>query len=260
MSSWIDISQPLGSRTAVWPGDEPFSHNWTLSRAAGDAVDVAAISLSVHAGTHVDGPRHVTDGPGASELPLTPFVGACAVVDGRPFIAGDPPAVGPAVLDDLDPKTTPRVLIRTRDRVDPERFPADLIPLSPELARRLAADGFVLVGTDAPSVDPVDSKTLPVHRVLAEAGIPNVENLVLSGVEPGRYTFIGLPLRLTEADSSPIRAILVDDDGTGLGDDATGPAPPRVPGDIEDPGSGQQQPPTEREAEASERAETGESP
>lgn len=213
MRRLIDISQPLGPATAAWPGDEAYAQRWTLSRAGGDAVDVAAVSLSVHTGTHVDGPRHVTAGPGAGALPLALFVGPCAVVDGRPFLQGEPPAIGPSVLDGLDPAVAPRVLIRTRDRVDPSRFPAELAALSPELAQRLVDGGFMLVGTDAPSIDPVDSTTLPSHRILAGAGIPNVENLVLSGVEPGRYTFIGLPLRLTDADSSPIRAVLVDDGG-----------------------------------------------
>jgi arylformamidase len=208
----IDISQPLGPATAVWPGDRPFALDWTMRRRDGDSVDVAAVALSVHTGTHVDGPLHTGDGPGAGALPLEPFYGPAVVVDGRPFVAGTPPRVGPEVVAKVDPAATPRVLIRTRDTVDPSVFPDDLVALSPALARALVERGFVLVGTDAPSVDPADSKELESHRVLAEAGIPNVENLVLSGVEPGRYTFIGLPLRLEEADSAPVRAVLLEDD------------------------------------------------
>ena len=210
MSRLIDISQPLGPGTAVWPGDRPFTLDWTMRRDAGDAVDVAAIGLSVHTGTHVDGPGHTGDGPGAGTLPLDAFIGPAAVVDARPHVAGDPPVVGTAALDGIDPAATPRVLLRTRSDADPERFPASFAALAPALARRLADEGFVLVGTDAPSVDPVDSRSLESHRILAEAGIPNVENLALSGVEVGRYTFVGLPLRLVDADSSPIRAVLVD--------------------------------------------------
>ncbi|MFW6205685.1 MAG: cyclase family protein [Gemmatimonadota bacterium] len=211
-SRLIDVSQPLGPGTAVWPGDRPFSRDWTLRRDAGDAVDVAAVALSVHTGTHVDGPRHVTDGPGAGELELDPFVGPAVVVDGRPYVTGDPPLVGPDILDGLVRDAPPRILIRTRDEVDPSVFPVPFAALAPRLAQGLVERGYVLVGTDAPSVDPVDSETLQTHRILAAAGIPNVENLVLSGVEPGRYTFIGLPLRLTGADSSPIRAVLVSDE------------------------------------------------
>lgn len=205
----IDISQPLGPETAVWPGDRPFTLEWTLRRERGDSVDVASIALSVHTGTHVDGPAHVLDGAGAGALELVPFIGPARVVDARRSTMGDPPRIGPEVLDGIDASATPRVLLRTRDRVEPEVFPERVAALSPALARRLVEEGFVLVGTDAPSVDPVESKTLDSHRILAEGGVANVENLVLSGVEPGMYTYIGLPLRLVGADSSPVRAVLI---------------------------------------------------
>ncbi len=205
----IDISQPLGPDTAVWTGDQPLELEWTMRQSDGDSVNVAAVRLSVHTGTHVDGPLHVGTGLGAGELALEPFVGPAVVVDARGSITGDPPRVQASGLDGLDARTTPRVLLRTLDDPDPTVFPARYPALAPALARRLVAEGFMLVGTDAPSVDPVDSETLETHHILASAGVPNVENLVLSGVEPGQYTFIGLPLRLTGADSSPVRAVLV---------------------------------------------------
>lgn len=205
----IDVTQPLGTGTACWPGDREFGLEWTMRRDRGDSVDVAAIESSVHTGTHADGPRHVMDGPGAGELPLEPFIGPAVVIDARPFVTGDGPVVAEAVLDGVDAKQTPRVLLRTRDEVDPGRFPERVVALAPALARRLVAEGFVLVGTDAPSIDPVDSKTLEAHGILAAAGIPNVENLVLTHARPGRYTFIGLPLRLVGADSAPLRAVLI---------------------------------------------------
>lgn len=210
----LDISQPLGTATASWPGDRPFALAWTLRRDRGDAVNVAAVSMSVHTGTHVDGPLHTGEGGGAAALPLEPFIGPAVVVDARGAVSGDPPLVDASVVDGLDAAAAPRLLLRTRDAVDATTFPASFAALSPELCERLREAGFVLVGTDAPSVDPVDSKELRSHRVLVEAGIPNLENLVLSGVEPGRYTLVALPLPLQEADSAPVRAVLIrDEDG-----------------------------------------------
>ncbi len=55
----------------------------------------------------------------------------------------------------------------------------------------------------------MDSTTLEAHRILVEGGVPNLENLVLDDVEPGEYGLVALPLRLTGADSSPVRAALV---------------------------------------------------
>jgi arylformamidase len=209
----IDVSQPLGPGTATWPGDRAFELDWTLRRDRGDSVDVAAIALSVHTGTHADGPAHTTDGPAVGTLGLEAFMGPAVVVDARSFVQGEPPLVGPEVLDGVDPSETPRVLLRTRDRVDPGRFPERFAALAPSLARRLAEAGYALVGTDAPSVDPESSRSLETHRILAGAGIVNLENLVLTDVEPGRYTLVALPLRLTAADSSPVRAVLVEEGG-----------------------------------------------
>jgi arylformamidase len=72
------------------------------------------------------------------------------------------------------------------------------------------AAGVKLVGTDAPSVDAHDSKTLDTHRILIQGGVAILENLALAGVQPGRYTLVALPLKLLEADGSPVRAVLID--------------------------------------------------
>jgi arylformamidase len=67
-----------------------------------------------------------------------------------------------------------------------------------------------LIGSDAPSMDDVDSKTLDSHHILADGGVATLENLVLSDVEPGEYTLIALPLKLLDADSAPVRAVLIE--------------------------------------------------
>lgn len=203
----IDISQPLAAGIAVWPGDHPFEPSWTLTRAAGDSVNVAALALSVHTGTHIDGFRHVTDdGATAAGMPLAAYLGPAVVVDAR----GRGP-LGPELLDGIDAVRTPRVLFRTRNEVDTTEFPDDVAHLTPALAQALVERGFRLVGTDAPSIDPIESKTLDAHRILAAGGVANLENAVLTDVAPGRYILVALPLRLVEADSSPVRAVLVED-------------------------------------------------
>jgi arylformamidase len=201
-----DVSQPLSVRTAVWPGDHPFELEWTLHQRHGDSVNVAALTLSAHTGTHVDAGYHVLgDGKKAAELPIDRFVGPALVVDAR-----DLDALDERVLERFDPGSAPRVLFRTRRAIDPELFPRDFITPTPELARHLVSAGVQLVGTDAPSMDPFDSKSLDTHRILLEGGVAILENLVLTDVDAGLYTLIALPLKLTDADGSPVRAILVE--------------------------------------------------
>ena len=200
----IDISQPLGVATAVWPGDQPFRIEWTLDQARGDSVNVAALTLSAHTGTHTDGGFHVSPaGSRAADLPLAAFIGKALVVDARVRELDE------HILDDVAITNVARVLFRTRDEIDEATFPAFFKSPSEGLARRLVAAGVRLVGSDAPSMDHVDSKTLDTHHILVNAGVAVLENLVLSDVEPGVYTLVALPLKLVEADSSPVRAVLI---------------------------------------------------
>lgn len=206
MGRIIDISQPVGTRTAVWPGDQPCEIDWTMRRSRGDSVNVAALKLSAHTGTHVDGPFHFEDGGGRpADLELDAFVGSALVID-----ANGAAEIGEDRVEGLDLGSEARILFRTRDRNDSSRFPRSFAAITPGLARRLGEAGTRLVGTDSPSVDPVDSKSLDAHRILARSGVAILENLVLADVEPGRYTLVALPLRLVDADSSPVRAVLIE--------------------------------------------------
>lgn len=106
-----------------------------------------------------------------------------------------------------------RVLLRW-GRKDHRSFPDRVEPIPPAWIRRLAGRGVPLLGTDAPSVDAVDSTELPAHHACVGAGIQILENLALAHVDPGRYELRALPLRVRAADAAPVRAVLVGvDDG-----------------------------------------------
>jgi len=47
------------------------------------------------------------------------------------------------------------------------------------------------------------------HKSLLSKGIIIFEGLELSKINPGRYFFIGLPLKVKGGDGTPIRAVLV---------------------------------------------------
>jgi len=101
----------------------------------------------------------------------------------------------------------PRVLVRTRRRT-PEHWCDDFAAFAPETLAWLADRGVRLVGIDTPSVDPARSKTLDSHQVLLARDLRVLENLVLDDVPAGDYELIALPLKLTTADASPVRAVL----------------------------------------------------
>ena len=80
--------------------------------------------------------------------------------------------------------------------------------LAPELIEQLADLGVRLIGTDSASIDPADSLSLDSHQVLRRRGLRVLENLVLDEVPEGDFELIALPLKLMQADASPVRAVL----------------------------------------------------
>ena len=199
--SWIDITRSLSPDTAVWPGDQPVQWTWSARREEGSSVNLGAIHTTVHAGTHADAPLH-TEGGGRAihTVDLDPYIGPAEVIHVR----------GDAVTEsDVANVTERRVLFRTpaSDLPDNE-WPERVTPISPGAIDAMNDRGVVLVGTDAPSVDPLDSKTLDAHHALFAAGMLNLEGLCLREVESGRYSLIALPLKIHGADGSPVRAAL----------------------------------------------------
>jgi arylformamidase len=206
----IDISPPVEPGIAVFPGDTPLDVEWVARMEKGASCNVATLRSTPHIGAHADGPLHF-DPAGASigEVDLAPYVGRCRVVD----------CTGAEVVDEtalagVDLTGVERVLFRTGTYPDPATWSDDFAWLDTALVRRLGRMGVRLVGIDTPSVDRADSKDLPTHHALLEAGMRNLEGLDLSAAEPGEYELIALPLRLVGVDSSPVRAVLRPIEGT----------------------------------------------
>ncbi len=209
----IDITQPLTTSTAPWPGDTPLQIEWRLQLSGGDNVSLSTIALSSHLGTHADSPAHYESrGHAASGFDLSVFVGPVRVVDVRGH-----EAVTAEVLEAQGALDSPRVLVRSMAEVRPERFTSDYPPLAPDGAEALVGSGVRLYGTDAPSIDPVDSSSMTAHRILGTVGLPILENLDLTRARAGEYDLIALPLKLMETEAAPVRAILLPAGSIALG-------------------------------------------
>ena len=141
--------------------------------------------------------------PSIDAVSLEAYIGHALVIDaaGRDFI-------GPELFAGLDLSKTPRVLLKTGVWTDYSIFPEFIPTLTEEAAAFLAAQGIRLFGIDVPSVDVLDSKTLPIHHLLNSANIRILESVNLDIVPPGVYELIALPLPFAGADGSPVRAIL----------------------------------------------------
>ncbi len=201
---WIDITMEFGAPAGTFPGDTPYHMEWTGRIGDGQwAVNLSQFSSSPHNGTHSDAPIHVLEDGAASEsLDPDAYIGPCVVVDATNVKGNALPA---SLVDTIQ---SPRVLFKTRTKPHGDKFPDPFKGLSPDLAMRLAKSKVRLVGTDAPSMDAVESKGLPAHKALFGAGSHVLENLDLSGAEPGPYELVALPLKVRGLCAAPVRALL----------------------------------------------------
>jgi len=200
-----DISRPVAPSLGVWPGDTHYGLRWVMRKAEGCSCNVSAVTLSAHTGAHTDAPYHFADdGATIDQVPIEKYIGPATVISvmGRPRVE---------VVDvaGLDYGRVRRLLFKTpASALADEVFPTEFTHLSEEAADFLGRQGILLVGTDAPSMDAFDSKTLPAHHALLRHGVAILEGVDLSRVPDGDYELIALPLKLRGCDASPVRAIL----------------------------------------------------
>lgn len=209
-----DVSVTLSESTPVWPGDEPFRRLETSSLGQGNGCNVSALSMSAHAGTHVDASFHfIQDGSKVDEIPLDTLVGpawVCVVPDSVRAVTAD-------VLEAAGiPSDTRRLLLATSNTAlwaDPGGHMSEAyVYLSEDAAGWLVRRGVLLVGIDYLSVDPFTSPDHPAHSLLLSAGIVIVEAVDLRGVPSGPCGLWCLPLRIAGGDGAPARVILGWDD------------------------------------------------
>jgi arylformamidase len=200
-----DISPTIAPDSPLFPGDTAYSQQWTATIAPGCPVNLSAITMSPHIGAHADAPLHYGEGAATiGQVDLAPYLGPCRVI----HAIGCGPLVQPEHLAQaLTKDLPPRVLLRTCVKA-PTAWSPEFSAFAPETIATLAALGVLLVGIDSQSVDPADSKTLDSHHNLLRLNLRVLENLVLDDVPAGDYELIALPLKLTLADASPVRAVL----------------------------------------------------
>lgn len=203
-----DISRPLRNDLAPWPGDTPFRYELKWKISEGASVNVGAVEMGVHNGTHADAPLHFQrDGRAIDQLPLETYLGDAVVIDlRRKFHDGRRGEI--TIADLASSEESPRLLLKTGVWNDEKTFPEWIPVIAADVPQWLQSRNVRLLGLDLPSVDPIESKTLANHHALAAAGIAIVESLDLSAVGAGTYHFSALPLRIIGGDAAPVRAIL----------------------------------------------------
>lgn len=207
-----DISPAVDEQAAVFPGDAAYSQKLHFALSPDCPVNVNTLTFSPHTGAHADAPMHYANGaPAIGAVDLLPYLGPCRVI----HCLNCGPLVEPQHIAHALDQLPPRVLLRTAAAASQSW--ALFTAIAPATLALLATKNIALVGIDTPSVDPTTSQDLPSHQLLLAHDLRVLENLVLDDVPEGDYELIALPLKLTQADASPVRAVLRELPANGTG-------------------------------------------
>jgi kynurenine formamidase len=223
MSRVIDLTQPLGPRTVMWPGAAPLEAS-VVSHIETDHSYARRIDTPEHAGTHLDAPSHFAPGGAhVDAIPAERLVVRCAVIDVRAECEADPSfTVGTEQLAEAESRDGPieagsAVLALTgweRHLEDSERYVDGPFPgFGVGAAELLIERGVVGLGIDTLGIDPGAATDFPVHHLTLPAGLWHLEGLVnLAALPPRGALLVVGALKLVDGSGTPARvfALLAD--------------------------------------------------
>ena len=209
----IDLTQVLNDSMTVYPGtlSPEFKKSNTIEKHGYAELKMNMVS---HTGTHIDAPCHVLKNKRSlDQFPVDKFMGSAIVIPCRDKT-----------------EISLEYLLTFADRIalidfilfftgwqykwnTPTYFESCPV-LTPEAAQWLTKFPLKGLGIDAFSLDKiipaskVEPETLPNHYILLEKEILLIENLTnLDQLPPDVFTFQCFPLKIENADGSPVRAI-----------------------------------------------------
>ncbi len=175
-----DITNMLDEKTPVYKGDPVFRKEM-VKDIKKEGFLLFMISMSTHAGTHMDAPSHTEpDGISVKDIPVEKLAGRCMVCDN---------------LNDVEhacKSGIKKILIKgdfggEYDKIDTSKIE--------------------LIGIEALSIGGIET-----HKRFLKNNIVLLESLNLKGIPAGAYMLIALPLK-TDTDGAPARAVLIDTEG-----------------------------------------------
>ena len=191
-----DISQEVFS-CRVYPGDPVPEKKVLCSMEQGDLYNLTEFSMCAHNGTHIDAPFHfLKDGKTVDTIDPMSFVGMAYVSEHQGIVSGNDAEKIVRQAKEQNTEAAKRILIKGDAEV------------SPEAAKVFATTGILLLGNESQTVGP-ENAPMAVHQILLSNDVVLLEGIRLAEVPQGVYLLNAAPLKLSGADGSPCRAILI---------------------------------------------------
>lgn len=212
----IDLTYTISENMPVYPGTErPKLEVANIYEK--DGFKETLLTMFSHTGTHLDSPSHLfAHRTTLDSFPVEQFVGKGLVIDCSDLQEGE--------------RITMRYIERVKEKANQAQFSlfrtgwdsrwgtssyfGEYPYITEEVAEYLIDSNKKGVGLDVIGIDPIADENLTIHRKLfAETDIVVIENLTCLG-EIGNelFTFCALPIKYSNSDGAPIRAIAILDD------------------------------------------------
>lgn len=209
----IDLTRILNEKMTVYPGTIAPTFE-VLNTIDNDGFTELKMTMVSHTGTHIDAPSHVLkNAKSLDQFPVDKFIGSAIVIPCQ-----DKKEISLKYLQTFKQKiaTIDFILFLTgwqfkwgtKDYFDDCPIPTR------EAAEWLSRFKLKGVGVDAFSVDKIISapkvtpENLPNHHILLKKEMLLIENLTnLDKLPDCAFLFQCLPLKVENADGSPVRAI-----------------------------------------------------
>ncbi|HEX9286690.1 MAG TPA: cyclase family protein [Thermoanaerobaculia bacterium] len=228
----VDLTHPFDADTIYWPTSPTRFQLTTLTSGmteGGWFYSANSFCAPEHGGTHLDAPIHFGRGQKTvDQVPVRQLVAPAIRIDVAEAAASDPDhrlSLAEVRAWEKRHGTIPGgaiVLLRTGwSRLWPDRkrylgddTPGDASNLHfPSYGADAA--GFLVrerhvgaLGVDTASIDHGPSKDFPVHRLVAAANVPGLENLTdLESVPEAGAWVVALPMKIAGGSGGPLRAI-----------------------------------------------------
>ena len=207
----IDLTHEIRENMPVYPGTESPVFEPANSYEK-DGFKETKISMYTHTGTHMDPPAHLFEGRTTLDhFPAEQFIGKALVIDCRDLGEGDAITMEhlrkySGICDEAD-----FLLFNLGwdKRWGREDYFGDYPCIDEEVLDYIINGDYKGIGFDVIGLDPIADENLTRHKKLfMDTDIVNIENLKnLEKCGNTLFWFSCFPLKISNSDGSPIRAI-----------------------------------------------------
>jgi len=201
----IDLTHPLKNGISIFPGSSTPAFN-QINNIPEHGFAQIEINMCTHMGTHIDAPAHILENTKTlDQFPLEKFIGAAITLD-----CSNVKSISLEFLKIHEQQIRQvEFLLFYSGWQHKWSTPAyiDSFPTLNQAATEwLLQMNLKALGFDSFSIDPIDSKELPNHRLVLAKELLIIENMNNLEQTIGKnFELNCIPLKIEKADGAPVR-------------------------------------------------------